>query len=271
MGIPTQKDTRKPTTSAPSTPVHPPPLPTASALGNQAVFLDSNEPTLSQLCNPNFLRYVQDGEEGGKQKVDVDALVGPKETVQERKRRRQRRQEEEEEKEKARGEVKAGESKRRRRREREEREEREEGEEGEEDGKEEEEENEEEEEEEEEENSREPIQRSAPQLVFRDGKLVLDESSLIVSEGVDGQKKKEEEEGITVESSTIPTTRYSSFRPREVLAGKRWSSEETKKFYRCLREFGTDFTLMEEVCCFSFHAFLLFGHSWHFTLAFVSL
>mmetsp|Transcript_11398 Transcript_11398/g.21327 ORF Transcript_11398/g.21327 Transcript_11398/m.21327 type:complete len:649 (+) Transcript_11398:26-1972(+) len=87
-------------------------------------------------------------------------------------------------------------------------------------------------------------QRSGPLVEIINGEIVIQESSIIVG----GRKTTEEvdrelEGGIIEEENTALTATYTSFTNREKV--KRWTVDETKKFYLALRQCGTDFSTME--------------------------
>lgn len=86
--------------------------------------------------------------------------------------------------------------------------------------------------------------RSGPLVEIINGEIVIQESSIIVG----GRRTTEEvdrelEGGIVEEENTALTATYTSFTKREKV--KRWTVEETKKFYLVLRQCGTDFSTME--------------------------
>lgn len=80
--------------------------------------------------------------------------------------------------------------------------------------------------------------------VGADGKIVIDEDSLVL------HKPKEESTETICESSdrSESVTTYASFRQGECTAKKvRWTNEETIKFYKALRTVGSDFTLISQL------------------------
>jgi hypothetical protein len=86
--------------------------------------------------------------------------------------------------------------------------------------------------------------RSGPLVEIINGEIVIQESSIIVG----GRRTTEEvdrelEGGIVEEENTALTATYTSFTNR--IKVKRWTVEETKKFYLVLRQCGTDFSTME--------------------------
>lgn len=74
--------------------------------------------------------------------------------------------------------------------------------------------------------------------------MILDEESLVVN-----KKGDVNDIPVIIENDGISgITKYSSFRKsKDGGKKKRWSKEETAKFYTGLRWFGTDFTLMANV------------------------
>lgn len=87
---------------------------------------------------------------------------------------------------------------------------------------------------------------SGPQVKVVNGEIVIQESSIMdptthktVQEVEEEYEQVVEEEGQT---GIIQTT-YSSFTSRR--KPQHWTVEETKKFYNCLRQVGTDFVSME--------------------------
>lgn len=82
---------------------------------------------------------------------------------------------------------------------------------------------------------------SGPRVVFKDGKMVIEESSLEMAEDghFDGDEFPYEE--ITEENQATAT--YSSFKTRAKVL--RWGLEETWLFYQALRQCGLEFSLMQ--------------------------
>ncbi len=86
--------------------------------------------------------------------------------------------------------------------------------------------------------------RSGPMVEIINGEIVIKESTIIIgrrhtTEEVD----RELDQNIIIEDNNALTATYRSFTNRE--QNKKWNAEETKKFYKALRQCGTDFTTME--------------------------
>lgn len=76
----------------------------------------------------------------------------------------------------------------------------------------------------------------APQIIFRDGKLVIDNSAFAIRET----------EKLTIVENQKPYKLTSmSFRTRNNTA--KWTPEETKKFYKAIEIFGADFSLIAKL------------------------
>lgn len=76
----------------------------------------------------------------------------------------------------------------------------------------------------------------APQIIFKDGKLVIDNSALAVRE----------DQKLTIVEAQKPYKLTSmSFRTRNNTA--KWTAEETKKFYKAIEIFGADFSLIAKL------------------------
>lgn len=87
-------------------------------------------------------------------------------------------------------------------------------------------------------------QRSGPLVEIVNGEIVIQESSIIVGGRRTTEEVDRELEGdVVVEENVAITATYTSFTNREKV--RRWSAEETKKFYMALRQCGTDFSTME--------------------------
>ncbi|KAJ4461228.1 putative transcription factor TFIIIB component b'' [Paratrimastix pyriformis] len=80
----------------------------------------------------------------------------------------------------------------------------------------------------------------APQVKVVDGQLVIDASSLIVT--TEAPTVSHDDFEMVHESATTHRVTAASFSKRP--KSKRWTAEETEKFYDCLRQYGTDFTLL---------------------------
>lgn len=79
----------------------------------------------------------------------------------------------------------------------------------------------------------------APKVQIVDGKLVVDQSSLVVTASVPQQM-----EFPVLNEGTAHITSASFMRRNK---SERWSREETEKFYDALRKYGTDFSMLEKV------------------------
>lgn len=83
----------------------------------------------------------------------------------------------------------------------------------------------------------------APQLVLRDGKIVIDEDSLRVqATGPVGLRR------VQVEDDDDTLINSHSYLPVSKLTKERWTRQETDLFYQILTNFGADFTFMAQ--CF---------------------
>jgi len=81
----------------------------------------------------------------------------------------------------------------------------------------------------------------APQMRIVDGKLVLDEESLVVTHT--NKAPTHENYDIVLESNAvINSLSFSKFKPTE-----RWGREDTDKFYRALQQVGADFSLVAKL------------------------
>ncbi|KAM0683554.1 hypothetical protein MDAP_001124 [Mitosporidium daphniae] len=83
-----------------------------------------------------------------------------------------------------------------------------------------------------------PILSSAPRVTIIDGKLVVDEESLVLDRPsiLDEHRERVEE--------TSKWTTSASF--RKAIPRNRWSSEDTHQFYQALQVFGTDFEMLSK-------------------------
>lgn len=80
-----------------------------------------------------------------------------------------------------------------------------------------------------------------PQVkVGPDGKLILDESSTIITRK---NLIQEQEAIVEDEDDIISKTDYNSYRQRNKT--NKWTTEDTKRFYHGITMFGTDFSMME--------------------------
>ncbi|TPP62317.1 Serologically defined colon cancer antigen 1 [Fasciola gigantica] len=88
-----------------------------------------------------------------------------------------------------------------------------------------------------------PLDLLAPQLrLDADGNIVLDESSLLVSMP-EVARDDSNVRHVNEETGLLNVT-YNSFRNQRDRHGRRWSPQETVRFYRALTTFGRDFYLM---------------------------
>ncbi len=86
--------------------------------------------------------------------------------------------------------------------------------------------------------------RSGPLVEIVNGEIVIKESSMIVGGRRTTEEVDREMEGaVVVEENTGITATYNSFTKRQKV--KRWSVQETRKFFLALRQCGTDFSTME--------------------------
>lgn len=79
---------------------------------------------------------------------------------------------------------------------------------------------------------------AGPQVEIINGKIVIRESSLVVNNDAAGDEEYEE-----VTEGIHATATYSSFLKRRKSVA--WGFEETRIFYNCLRQCGTDFSMMQ--------------------------
>lgn len=78
----------------------------------------------------------------------------------------------------------------------------------------------------------------APQIIFKDGKLVIDDSALTI--------RQDRAPKLTIVENQKPYKLTSmSFRTRNNTA--KWTPEETKKFYKAIEIFGADFSLIAKL------------------------
>lgn len=86
--------------------------------------------------------------------------------------------------------------------------------------------------------------RSGPLVEIINGEIVIKESSMIVGARRTTEEVDKELEGeVVIEDSTGLQATYTSFTKRQKVL--RWTTRETKKFYKALRQCGTDFSTME--------------------------
>eukprot|EP00892_Ulva_mutabilis_P006683 jgi/Ulvmu1/4387/UM002_0112.1 len=83
----------------------------------------------------------------------------------------------------------------------------------------------------------------APQLVLRDGKIVVDQGSLTVQANAPVTRRS-----VEVEEDDDTLINSHSYLPVSKLTKERWTQQETELFYQILRSYGADFTFMSQ--CF---------------------
>ncbi|XP_027848673.2 transcription factor TFIIIB component B'' homolog [Aphis gossypii] len=80
--------------------------------------------------------------------------------------------------------------------------------------------------------------------VGNDGKIIIDQETLTLNETGLEEKREELAKSKVIEESAYHSRSYSYKRKKE--ASKQWSKEETLKFYKCLMNFGTDFSMIQQ-------------------------
>jgi len=80
----------------------------------------------------------------------------------------------------------------------------------------------------------------APELVFKDGKFVVDEKSLVY------HQPSKQSELFDMPVAGEASTRITSLTYSKRKSVKRWTEEETRIFYMALRQCGQDFTMIAE-------------------------
>lgn len=79
-----------------------------------------------------------------------------------------------------------------------------------------------------------------------DGKIIIDQDTLTLNETGLEEKREELAKSKVIEESAYHSRSYSYKRKKE--ASKQWSKDETLKFYKCLMNFGTDFSMIQQYC-----------------------
>ncbi|XP_015377570.1 PREDICTED: transcription factor TFIIIB component B'' homolog [Diuraphis noxia] len=79
-----------------------------------------------------------------------------------------------------------------------------------------------------------------------DGKIIIDQETLTLNETGLEEKREELAKSKVIEESPYHSRSYSYKRKKE--ASKQWSKDETLKFYKCLMNFGTDFSMIQQYC-----------------------
>ncbi|XP_060878914.1 transcription factor TFIIIB component B'' homolog [Metopolophium dirhodum] len=79
-----------------------------------------------------------------------------------------------------------------------------------------------------------------------DGKIIIDQETLTLNETGLEEKREELAKSKVIEESAYHSRSYSYKRKKE--ASKQWSKDETLKFYKCLMNFGTDFSMIQQYC-----------------------
>ncbi|XP_025203574.1 transcription factor TFIIIB component B'' homolog [Melanaphis sacchari] len=77
-----------------------------------------------------------------------------------------------------------------------------------------------------------------------DGKIIIDQETLTLNETGLEEKREELAKSKVIEESAYHSRSYSYKRKKE--ASKQWSKDETLKFYKCLMNFGTDFSMIQQ-------------------------
>jgi len=80
--------------------------------------------------------------------------------------------------------------------------------------------------------------------VGNDGKIIIDQETLTLNETGLEEKREELAKSKVIEESAYHSRSYSYKRKKE--ASKQWSKDETLKFYKCLMNFGTDFSMIQQ-------------------------
>lgn len=75
-----------------------------------------------------------------------------------------------------------------------------------------------------------------------DGKIIIDQETLTLNETGLEEKREELAKSKVIEESAFHSRSYSYKRKKE--HSKQWTKDETLKFYKCLMNFGTDFSMI---------------------------
>ncbi|XP_025190402.1 transcription factor TFIIIB component B''-like [Melanaphis sacchari] len=79
-----------------------------------------------------------------------------------------------------------------------------------------------------------------------DGKIIIDQETLSLDETGFEEKREELAKSKVIEESAYHSRSYSYKRKKE--ASTKWSKDETIKLYKCLMNFGTDFSMIQQYC-----------------------
>jgi len=77
-----------------------------------------------------------------------------------------------------------------------------------------------------------------------DGKIIIDQETLTLNETGLEEKREELAKAKVIEESAFHSRSYSYKRKKE--PSKQWTKDETLKFYKCLMNLGTDFSMIEQ-------------------------
>lgn len=80
--------------------------------------------------------------------------------------------------------------------------------------------------------------------VGTDGKIIIDQETLTLNETGLEEKREELAKAKVIEESTFHSRSYSY--KRKKAPTKQWTKDETLKFYKCLMNLGTDFSMIEQ-------------------------
>jgi hypothetical protein len=99
-------------------------------------------------------------------------------------------------------------------------------------------------------NNEETTQEQTPQVDFVDGELVVRNSTLFPSANRVSTSAIDDEFGTAIEEDEstalgIVQARYDSYTTKTRTKPSRWSVDETRAFYRALRQCGSDFSMMQ--------------------------
>ncbi|VVC41203.1 Homeobox domain-like,SANT domain,SANT/Myb domain [Cinara cedri] len=78
--------------------------------------------------------------------------------------------------------------------------------------------------------------------VGADGKIIIDQETLTLNETGLEEKREELAKSKVIEESTFRSFSYK----RKQQPSKKWTKDETLKFYKCLMNLGTDFSMIEQ-------------------------
>ncbi|XP_050535085.1 transcription factor TFIIIB component B'' homolog [Daktulosphaira vitifoliae] len=80
--------------------------------------------------------------------------------------------------------------------------------------------------------------------VGADGKIIIDQETLMLNETGLEEKREELAKSKVIEESGFQSHSYSYKRKRE--PSKQWTKDETLRFYKCLMNLGTDFSMIQQ-------------------------